>query len=69
MPEASMYEDNSLVPGKNKIGSAGKRFHVESVAKASSKQLTPQESLRRRVGTADGRHIAAAHFPRMNIHH
>lgn len=69
MPEAAMYQNNSLVPREYQIRPAGQSATVQAKPQAGCMQPPPQQQLRPGVTAADAAHVQTALFGREDVCH
>jgi hypothetical protein len=57
VPEASMYEDDHTIFGEHKVGAAGQRAVLETIAQPSCMQSAADQHFRLGVTPADAAHV------------
>ncbi len=67
MPKTAVYQNHSVVLGKDKIRFARKRLTVESIAESTFVKSTPNDEFWTRIFAPDTRHHATANIWRYNV--
>ena len=68
MPEAAIHKDARAIFAQHQVGMARQTGRIESVAKSSTPQPSPDDEFRLRVATTDGGHRGMTLLFGQNVH-